>query len=242
MEPPRSFRSTRKKDSGGLLGSPSYDGGAKGSRFVDGVRQDPGIEWIGFQSGQVSGVTVPLGCGAGTARLQWNHSAVGTITDRRQRLGLSPQGKGPNRGGSTHPSLGSRPAEPGAPDCFVGARFDLSSIAEFDSKHRALALRRRGLDRHRRPGAGTRRSSRPTRRLKGMWSSHPFQTRLEGAPQLKRLVRTGSGARVDFLGGRTPAAWRSAHHTLLQHSGVGSGVTAARWQSASEVPIAALTS
>lgn len=82
------------------------------------------------------------------------------------------------------------PGRTGRIGLLVRARFD-SSIAAFDSEHRALSLRRRGLGREDRRGFARRTPPRSAR-LKWMWRhSLPKPRKKECRPPRKKGVRVG---------------------------------------------------
>jgi len=78
------------------------------------------------------------------ARARSTRSGAGAGVTARGPYHCTREGLAPR--GSTNPSSVSRPAEPGASYCTVSTRFD-SSIAGFDSRHRALSPRWRELGR-----------------------------------------------------------------------------------------------
>ena len=112
--------------------------------------------------------------------------------------------------GSVNPSRG--PARPNRVHRIAvsSTRFD-SSIADFDSRHRALSVRRRELG-HGAIRGPARRAPRGVPRLKGMWRLLRPKPRLEESPYLlTRVLGSRSGTRARFVDGRTPAACDKAH-------------------------------
>jgi hypothetical protein len=146
------------------------------------------VEWIGRRSGSFSdGDSRRLATLGGYVRRSKSHPQWGQASVTN---GISASGRTGVRGieGSVNPSRG--PARPNRvhPTTVSSTRFD-SSIADFDSRHRALSLRRRELG-HGAIRGPARRAPRGVPRLKWMWRFLRPKPRLEESPYpLTRVAR-----------------------------------------------------
>lgn len=102
------------------------------------------------------------------------------------------------------------PGRTGRIGLLVRARFD-SSIAAFDSEHRALSLRRRELGREDRGGFARRTPPRDAQ-PKWMWRhSLPKPRKRSVVHPVKRVFELDAGVRVRIVHGRTPTVRERAH-------------------------------